>query len=320
MEDTRNEKEIDFSVIIPAFNAEKFIIRTLDSVSNQTHSNFEIVVTNDGSLDNTETVIKKYIEAHPSLKIRLSSQSNKGIGSARNNGISRARGKYLAFLDADDRWYINKLESAYEILIKSPDVDVLYHDEVEIREGKGEKRSHYGAVSSPVYDDLLFNGNRLSTSATVVKRELAQKISGFSENPNFNSAEDYEFWLRLAKNNGKFYYFPMILGEYHRVANSVSLRAVYHGRNCFNVIEHHINLMMDTEGQNKRFLQKSLNNLKTQNLFNTGRASFLEKNYTQASEYYLKACKPHFFWWKPYAGLMQIFITMVINLFLSRER
>ncbi len=319
MEVNGSEKEIDFSVIIPAFNAGQFITRTLDSVANQTYSNFEIVITNDGSLDNTEAVITEYIQAHPSLQIHLSYQTNKGIGSARNNGIFRARGKYLAFLDADDCWYENKLERVYEILIKSPDIDVLYHDEVEIRDSR-EKKSHYGMVTPPVYEDLLFNGNRLSTSATVVKRELAQKIGGFSENPDFNSAEDYDFWLRLAKNNAKLYYFPMILGEYHRVANSVSLRAVYHGTNCFNVIQHHINLMMDMEGQNKPFLQKSLNNLKTQTLFNIGRSSFLEKNYKQSSEYYLKANELRFFWWKPYAGLIQTFIAKFTDRFLPKDR
>lgn len=304
---------INFSVIIPAYNAGQFIKRTLDSVANQTYSNFEIVITNDGSVDNTEAVIREYSQSHPSLQIHMASQKNKGIGSARNNGIFRARGKYLAFLDADDCWYSNKLESVYEILKESPDRDVLYHDEVEIREGKGETKSHYGTVSSPVYEDLLFNGNRLSTSATVVNRELAQRIGGFSENPDFNSAEDYDFWLRLAKNEAKFYYFPAILGEYHRVANSVSLRAVYHGTNCFNVIQHHIKQMMDIEGQNKNILQKALNKLESEIIFNTGRASFVEGNYKQASQYYLKAQKRRFFWWKPYAGLMQIFITRYVN-------
>lgn len=279
MEVNGSEKEIDFSVIIPAFNAGQFITRTLDSVANQTYSNFEIVITNDGSVDDTEAVITEYILAHPSLHIHLSNQTNNGIGSARNNGIFRARGIYLAFLDADDCWYKNKLQSVYEILKGSPDIDVLYHDEVEIREGKVETKSHYGAVTSPVYEDLLFNGNRLSTSATVVKRELAQGIGGFSENQDFNSAEDYEFWLRLAKNKAKFHYFPVVLGEYHRVANSVSLRAVYHGTNCFNVIQHHINLMMDMEGQNKSILQETLSKLESENIFNTGRSSFLGGNY-----------------------------------------
>lgn len=308
-----SEKEIDFSVIIPAYNAGQFIGRTLESVANQTYSNFEIIITNDGSIDNTEMIITDYIKNNPSIQFHLSSQTNKGIGSARNNGIFRAKGKYLAFLDADDCWYKDKLEKVHDALVKANDIDILYHDEVEIRNNSDEKKSQYGAVTSPVYEDLLFNGNRLSTSATVVKRELAQKIGGFSENPDFNSAEDYEFWLRLAKTNAKFCYFPVVLGEYHRVANSVSLRPVYHGTNCFNVIQHHFNLIMGTEGQDKQFLQKSLENLKTQNLFNIGRSFFLERNYNMAKEYYLKANTRRFFWWKPYAGLIHTFIASFIN-------
>ena len=315
---TDKQEAPDFSVVIPAFNADQFITRTLDSVANQTYSNFEIVITNDGSLDNTETVIAEYIQAHPSLQIYLSCQTNKGIGSARNNGIFRARGKYLAFLDADDYWYINKLEKIHETIVKFPDLDVLYHDEVEVRIDGARKMLNYGMLKDSVYDDLIFNGNRLSTSATVVKRELAQMINGFSENPDVNSAEDYDFWLRLAKNNAKFYYFPMILGEYHRVANSVSLRAVYHGTNCFNVIQHHINLMMVENRHDKHFLQKMLSNLESRSFFSTARAFFLEKNYKQSYHYYLKAGKERFFWWKPYAGLMQCFISECGDRFLAQ--
>lgn len=313
-------KAIDFSVIIPAYNAGQFITRPLDSVANQTYSNFEILITNDGSTDNTEEIIQKYIDAHPTLPIYLSSQNNKGIGSARNNGILRARGRYLAFLDADDYWCINKLEKVYKLLLKNPDIDVVYHDEYEIRNYGKKRKSHYGMVKKPVYDDLLFNGNKLSTSATVIKRELAQRIGGFSENLDFNSAEDYDFWLRLAKNDAKFYYIPIILGEYHRVANSVSMRIVYHGTNSFNVIKHHINLMMAEEKHDRRFLQKKMNNLKSKNVFDKGRAFFLEKDYKQSCQYYLQAHKHRFFWWKPYAGLLQCFIAKWISWFISKLR
>lgn len=318
MEVNDSEKAIDFSVIIPAFNAGQFITRTLDSVANQTHSNFEIVITNDGSVDNTETVITEYIRAHPSLQIHLSYQANKGIGSARNNGIFRARGTYLAFLDADDCWYPNKLEKVHEARLKFPDKDILYHDEVEVRIDGTRRILNYSMLEDPAYDDLLFNGNRLSTSATVVKRELGQKLNGFSQNLDFNSAEDYDFWLRLAKDNAKFYHLPIVLGEYNRIADSVSKKIMYHATNSFNVIKNHVNIMMVENRHDKHFLQKILDNLKSQNFFNIARAFFLEKNYKKSSHYYLKARKERFFWWKPYAGLIQCLIFVCTDRFPTR--
>lgn len=303
-----SENEIDFSVIIPAFNAGEFITRTLNSVANQTYTNFEIVITNDGSVDNTETIINEYIKAHPSLQIHFSYQTNKGIGSARNNGINRAKGKYLAFLDADDCWYPDKLEKAHEVLLKFPDIDILFHDEVEVRIDGTRRILNYSMLDDPAYDDLLFNGNRLSTSATVVKRETGQKLNGFSENLDFNSAEDYDFWLRLAKNNAKFYYLNIVLGEYIRISDSVSKKIIYHATNSFNVIKYHVNMMMVENRHDKPFLHKMTNNLESLNFFNIARAFFLERNYKKSLHYYKLASKKRFFWWKPYVGLIQCFI------------
>lgn len=305
------ERTISVSVIIPAYNAGQFIIRTLDSVANQIYSNYEILITNDGSTDNTEEIIQQYVDSHTALPIYLSSQKNKGIGGARNNGIFRARGSYIAFLDADDCWYNNKLEKICDILLKNPEIDVLYHDEIEIRSGRGEKISHYGMVKDPVYDYLLFNGNKLSTSATVVKRELAQEIGGFSERLDFNSAEDYDFWLRLAKHHAIFYYLPIILGEYRRVTNSVSMRIVYHGTNSFNVIKHHINEMIIDGKYPEPYLQKELNKLRSKNFLSMGREYYKNKNYKQAYQYYLKSIKHRALWWKPYAGLIQNVISQL---------
>ena len=314
-----NEVNPTFSIIIPVFNGADFITATLDAVAAQTFTDFEIVITNDGSNDDTEMIIMQYIAAYPSLTVNFSSQTNKGIGAARNHAIERSRGKFLAFLDADDHWYTNKLESVQQIIIDFPGVDVIYHDEVEVKADKSRHASRYGKIQEPAaFDDLLFNGNRLSTSATVVQRELAQELGGFSDNLDFNSAEDYEFWLRLAKRGANFYYLPVVLGEYNRIENSVSLRIEYHLANSFQVIRHHLNLMLKEETYDNEMLRKKIDRLPSQQLFSTGRAFFIEKNYKESVRFYKKALQQRIFWFKPYIGLFQSSLFRLAGRLLSK--
>ena len=132
-------KTIKFSIIIPAYNAAKFIERALDSVRKQSYGNYEVLVINDGSVDDTEQIIGQYKDKYPKFSINFFSQENKGAGGARNKGIYNANGDYIAFLDADDCWYPEKLEKVNNFLIVHPEIDVLCHNEIEIRDD-GKKR------------------------------------------------------------------------------------------------------------------------------------------------------------------------------------
>ena len=106
------------SVIIPAYNAQDFIQKALDSVLAQSYSHYEVLIVNDGSTDNTEALVKTYHDP----RVKLISQSNGGLSNARNTGIKNAKGNYLAFLDADDYWIAEKLEKQIEILRRHPEV------------------------------------------------------------------------------------------------------------------------------------------------------------------------------------------------------
>jgi len=228
-----------FSVIIPAYNAASYIGMTLDSVRRQTFTDFEICVTDDGSKDGTFDVLNRYAADFPEIALRIATQTNKGIGAARNNGLLRARGEFIAFLDADDIWLERKLERMHAVLSANPAIDVLTHDETEIHSTGERTPIRPGSIAVPVFETLLYNGNQLSTSGTVVRRSLAVEVGGFSEDMQFNSCEDYEFWLRLAKKDAQFDYLPELLGEYHRKPNSISLRLTYHYGNLLNVVRHH---------------------------------------------------------------------------------
>lgn len=304
-----------FSIIIPAYNAEKFIITTLESVISQTYTSFEILITNDGSIDNTESKINDFIIKHPYLNIQVSSQLNKGIGNARNNAIFRAKGTFLAFLDADDIWYPDKLLAVHEILINNLEIDVLYHDELVVRNYNKKKSSKYGNINNPVYKNLLLHGNKLSTSATIVKTDKAILVSGFSEDLNYNSAEDYDFWLKLAKIQCKFFYLPKILGEYHRIDTSISLRILYHIDNSYNVISLHLRELIHESNYKDKILLQRFSKLDSFRFYTIARAFHNQNYFFESIKYYFKAINENIYWFKPYIGLLQSLFMLTITFF-----
>ncbi|QXE90602.1 glycosyltransferase [Geomonas subterranea] len=270
--DAAQQQGVLFSVVIPAYNSAPFIAKALDSVRAQTLTDYEVVITNDGSKDETVQVIEEYARRHPDYPVKLASQQNKGIGGARNNGIFRSTGRFIAFLDADDFWHPTKLERMAALLTQKPLIDVAYHDEIEVASDGTRRPLSYDEVRAPAYQDLLFRGNRLSTSATVVRRELAQAIGGFSENLEFNSAEDYEFWLRLARAGARFAHLPEVLGEYHRVEGSITQKIEYHHRNIFNVVSYHLELLRADGTCQPAFLDRMYRRKKAEHLATLGRA------------------------------------------------
>lgn len=147
MRDQSGKKEI--SVIIPAYNAEKYIERCINSVTAQTYNNWEMIVINDGSTDNTENIVRE--KAKADNRIHIYWQNNQGAGIARNNGIDKATGEYIVFLDADD--YLDK---DYFSMLIDQDVDVVFIDAKKIDEKNGtitsEKMSRYKAKEK---DDII---------------------------------------------------------------------------------------------------------------------------------------------------------------------
>lgn len=303
--DNQRKKPVFFSIVIPVYNSASFIAKTLDSVREQTFTDYEVLVTNDGSQDDTERMVADYVSLHPDFPLRLASQQNKGIGGARNNGVFRSTGQFIAFLDADDRWYSGKLERMALFLSTHPRIDVAYHDEIEVRRDGTRNTLAYDDVRNPAYEDLLFRGNRLSTSATAVRRELAQRIGGFSENLEFNSAEDYEFWLRLASSGACFAHVPEVLGEYHRVDGSVTQKIEYHNRNIFNVVEHHLELLNSDGKYPQRFIDSLYRRKKAEHLATLGRAYAVAGNKKLAFKAHWQAVQMDPLCWKGYTKFLR---------------
>lgn len=197
------------SVVIPTYNHAQFLSAAIQSVLDQTFSDWEAVIVNNYSEDETVEIVTSYDDP----RIRLVNFQNHGIiAAARNHGIGLAKGEFVAFLDSDDVWYPEKLKKCIEKLQEGN--DVVCHGEVWTKVGSSPRKVFYGPLRRTQYSSLLYDGNCLSTSAIVVRKTALDLVDGFCEDASMVTAEDYELWLRLAKVGYRFAFVDEILGEY----------------------------------------------------------------------------------------------------------
>ena len=205
------------TVVIPTFNHAKLLRRALDSVVAQTFDNWEAIVINNFSTDETIEVVESYQDD----RIKLINFKNNGvIAASRNQGIKNARGTYIAFLDSDDNWYSEKLQKCVEYA--SQGAQFICHGEKWINSDFSTREIMYGPANRATYLSLLFRGNCISTSATCIETALLRSVDGFDESTEIVTAEDYDLWMRLAATNPKTVFIPEILGEFHRLSDSAS--------------------------------------------------------------------------------------------------
>ena len=212
------------SVVIPLYNKEKQIAYTLQSVFEQTFQDFEIVVVDDGSTDNSVEEVEKFDDS----RIRLIHQTNAGVSAARNRGIEEARGELIAFLDADDEWMPEYLATQSGLYQKYPECNV-YACNYEFRDSEGK-------VTSTIIRKLPFEGEDgilsnyfevascshppLWTSAVVIKKSAIQAIGGFPL--GIKSGEDLLTWARLAVNE-KFAYSRKVLSVFIETKSDMNI-------------------------------------------------------------------------------------------------
>ena len=202
-----------FSVVIPTYNHEFFLKKAVESVLAQTFNDYEIIIIDNYSNDNTQNLIKNF----NNKKINYVKNHNHGLlAISRNMGIEKSQGKWIAFLDSDDTWYPEKLMIINNFLKKNIDYDVICNNELIIDKINNRKVVwKYGPYKSNFYELLIKYGNLVSTSASVVNKEyLLNNNFQFSEERNFAPYEDYDFWMRLAKNDAKFKFLNNVLGEH----------------------------------------------------------------------------------------------------------
>jgi glycosyltransferase involved in cell wall biosynthesis len=206
-----------FSVVIPLFNKEAYVLRAIQSVLNQTHSDFELIVVDDGSTDGGAAVVESVIDP----RVRLIRQPNGGVSKARNRGVQEARADWVSFLDADDEYEPEFLKRIFEFIRDHADADLAL---VGTNHYFGDRSNV--ALQKPkedgVYDYFELFGNQRSpnnSSATVVNKAGFLAVGGFPEGIKY--FEDWTTWFKLAL-AGDFGFISSPLGIYHEVAGSVA--------------------------------------------------------------------------------------------------
>lgn len=190
------------SVIIPTYNSAPFIVATIRSVLDQTYDNYEVIIVDDGSTDDTLQVVNDFVSSSCDFvdKILVFSKPNGGPASARNLAIRNSTGQYIAFLDGDDLWTPNKLTEQVKFLECHPEVGMTFAEAVVFIEQSGQKefRETIGYTGNTSFCYLLL-GDHIPNSTVMIRRECVDKIGLLNESRELVAVEDYEYWLRLAR-------------------------------------------------------------------------------------------------------------------------
>lgn len=199
-----------FSIVIPTYNRADFILNTLDTIFEQTFRDFEVIVVDNCSTDNTREVLQDLIQAN---KIRfIQHDKNYERAKSRNTGMKHAKGEFLTFLDSDDFMYPDNLKDAYEYVQVNPEKKV-FHNLYELVNEQKEKVYDYHFEKLTNSLKQIAEGNFLSCIGVFIHQEVYTSIF-WDESPELTGSEDYEFWLRVLAN------FPD-LGRIEKVNNGI---------------------------------------------------------------------------------------------------
>ena len=241
------------SVIIPSYNSAKYLLEAVDSVLNQTYKDYEIIIVDDGSTDNTKQILDEYLQergfeishrvtespSHQVTKsqghkdtraqektgdevkwcrsdvcVRYIYQENKGPAAARNRGIKDARGEYIAFLDSDDIWLPEKLEKQIEFFSNNEEIGLVFGGRIDFSEEDSEGKLRFKKFF--IDNDMFLNiwwDNPITTSTVVVKSRCFRQVGLFDESKEVATSEDREMWLRITQYY-KAEFVPQLLVKY----------------------------------------------------------------------------------------------------------
>ena len=211
------------SVIIPAYNAERFIAKTLTSVLAQTYKNIEVLVVDDGSQDKTAKIVQLFAEKDK--RITLFQQPNSGVAAARNLAIEKSKGEFIAPLDADDIWYAQNLEKQLQCIQIEASIGLVYAWSVEIDENDTLIGGFHGfEYEGETYKELLYRNFIGNASAVLIRRSCLEKVGTYDPQlrvKNAQGCEDWDLYLRIAECYQVRVVKDFLIG-YRQVTNSMS--------------------------------------------------------------------------------------------------
>ena len=191
-----------FSVICPTYNSSSFVAKTLDSILNQQFSNYEIILSDDGSTDDTLKILEKYSSLFQEKKIKCTILENEhhGPGYARNRGLEISEFDWISFIDSDDLWTEDKLSKVNKCIIENQKFNCILHRQFhKTKSGKYNKFNFdkYYDPKKPTHRQI-FKSNFLSTSTVTIRKEIILNVGLFNE--EYQNAQDYDLWLKIGDN------------------------------------------------------------------------------------------------------------------------
>ena len=203
------------SIITPSYNSTKFISQTIESVLNQTYKNWEMIIVDDASPDNSNKIIEEYVEKDSRIQL-IKLKENSGPAVARNRAIKEAKGRYIAFLDSDDLWMANKLEKQISFMLKK-DCALVYHDYETMNEDGLKLDKIINRVPKLSYNDLL-KTNYIGCLTAMYDTQKVGKVYM----PLIAKRQDYGLWLKILKKIDHAYGMNEVLATYRIMSNSIS--------------------------------------------------------------------------------------------------
>lgn len=230
-------KQPDVTVITPVYNSESFIHLTIDSVRNQSYTNWEMICVDDCSTDNSESIIREYIKQDSRIHY-YKLDKNQGAAKARNKAIEMSKGRYIAFLDSDDLWKKNKLESQIEFM-KSKGV-VLTHTQYDSIDENGKLINKLIETKKDkvVYKDML-SKNHLGCLTVMYDSQKLGKVYM----PDIRMRQDHALWIKIMKKGYASFKLNEVLATYRVHENSMS-------SSKFRLVGYHWKLLRDIENLN----------------------------------------------------------------------
>jgi glycosyltransferase involved in cell wall biosynthesis len=281
------------SVVIPTYNHASYLGRALQSVIDQTYTNWEAIVIDNHSTDNTDEVMASFAD----LRITYKKIHNNGvIAASRNVGIRVAKGEWIAFLDSDDWWHLEKLQKCLGYFINDPSIDIIYHDCFICRVDLPDKKLKCGNAKYPIFRSLLDQKFGIANSGALVKKQKLSEVGGVSEDRYLIAVEDFDLWLRLAKITNKFKYVDEFLGYHSSYPFSISNLDETQIVNVQKVYEKHVKSYSD----NVREQSKIMGFCYFQKAFRYHNIGQLSK----ARKLYFKSLLAGWRTWKVVAGLL----------------
>ncbi len=199
-----------FSVVLTTYNRAEHLPNVIASVLNQTFDDFEFLILDDGSTDNTSELLQSYYRRDSRIKL-LKNKENKGIPYSRNKLLKAARGKFITIVDSDDIMYLNLLEKVSDYLTQHPDKDIIYGNHLISWDEKG--CVHPMRNKWPI---LIFENNIIQNSGVTFRRDFVEKHK-ISYDLGFSVAEDYDFWLQMIMKGARVGYIDQDLICYERL-------------------------------------------------------------------------------------------------------